>query len=469
MTTQYKTKNKARSAGQFRSLSTPPAGRVSFDPAKKFRKVCTWLRKHTSNLDYGYKWHGSPIHCNTNAETVAFLFRQRNWLGRITNEKFSQHFSGQDTFYFAGCRSGYTLVMLDIDCHKRGSIQGAKDLGESLCRFFPNLYTEISTNGNGVHGYILVEATGKTNSELKRLEKTLDMWLTFHPHDVEMIEVKGLAPTVTVINRRLDNYKAGTLAKVPREAVERFEELTATTTLTLAQLGQVINQVEADCSKPSTEPIVPVTKMQIISKSAVKSAKKKAVGSISGKHINVDRLENYEWFADQLLGNHEIKTTGKHKVTVMDVAICLIILRFCSKNMNVDGSLPTKRIKSLWDALYSCEDVPRPWNCRRYSAIRNWLSSLGVLEWTDETYRLGFGNDDKGQAAKWRINDALLAELDGIEEEKEKKETSFIVTLSPSPTFIRPREVWIETLQRQETLKLIEMSNQVLLLYEQAA
>lgn len=471
MTTRNKTRNKARPAGLSDSPSTPPVGRVPLlDPVKTFREVCTWLRKHTSHLDYGVKYRGSPIHCNTNVETMGFLTRQRKWLGRMTNEKFSTHFSNQGTFYFAGCSKGNTLVMLDIDCHKRGTLKGAKELGISLGRYFSNLYTEVSTNGNGVHGYILVEATRETNAELKRLAKSLDMWLTFHPHDVEMVEIKGQAPVVCIENRRLVNYKAGTLAKVPREAVARFDELSGTTFLTLAELRKVIGRIEADCSKPEVVPEVP-SKMHIVAQSpAIKGPRKPkaASGSISGKHINMDRLEKYEWFAEQLLGDQEIKTSDKHKVTITDVAICLAILRFCSKNMNIDESLPTERVKSFWDIIYQCGDAPRPWNCKRYAAIRNRLSSLGVLQWTDETYRMGWG-DEKGQAAKWRLNDAILAELERIEEDIEEEETSFIDTVSCSSSFLRPIQAWIDAPNRLESLKLIEMSNQVLLLYDQAA
>ena len=421
-----------------------PAGRVSLyeDPAKKHKRVCKWLRDHTSNLDYGTKWKGRVIHCNTNAEVMAFLTRQQKWLGRITNEKFSWHFSGQDTFYFAGCSSGYSLAMLDIDCHKRGTLQGAKALASSLHAYFPDLYTEVSTNGNGVHGYILVEAGNKTNDELKRLGKALDMWLTFHPHDVEMVEIKGLAPTVTIENRRLVNYKAGVLAKVPREAVERFDELTATTKLTLAEVGRVVARIEADCSRPSVhEPVIKVPgKMRIVSESSFNFPKpKKPVGSISGKCIDTERLADYEQFAARLPDSNQIKTTDKHKVTATDIAICTMIVEHCSRNMNIDGSLPTARIKAFWDCMYDCGDISRCWNAKRYAAIRNYFSSVKVIDWQDETYRLGYGND-KGQAAKWKFNDQFLAELEkiGVEREEEEEEGDILYRHSFSFTLLPP-------------------------------
>ena len=35
-----------------------------------------------------------------------------------------------------------------------------------------------------------------------------------------------------------------------------------------------------------------------------------------------------------------------------DLAIALSILKFCSRNLNSDGSMPTMRIKTIWDRLF---------------------------------------------------------------------------------------------------------------------
>ena len=37
----------------------------------------------------------------------------------------------------------------------------------------------------------------------------------------------------------------------------------------------------------------------------------------------------------------------------MDLAIALSILKFCSQNMNSDGTMPTKRIKMIWDRMFA--------------------------------------------------------------------------------------------------------------------
>ena len=48
--------------------------------------------------------------------------------------------------------------MLDIDCHRSGSLEGAKQFAAFLKQqYFPDLYYEVSTNGNGIHGFIIVD------------------------------------------------------------------------------------------------------------------------------------------------------------------------------------------------------------------------------------------------------------------------------------------------------------------------
>ena len=57
--------------------------------------------------------------------------------------------------------------------------------------------------------------------------------------------------------------------------------------------------------------------------------------------------------------------------------------------MNLDGSLPTARFKSLWEAMLEKGDIVRGWDYKRFAAMRNHLSSLGLLEWEDERYSPG--------------------------------------------------------------------------------
>src|SRR5580704_14505044 len=110
------------------------------------QSIYQWLQERTSSIDFGMKHEGHPIHCNTNRKVLE-AFSRRRWLTRMTRAKFDAHFSGEETFYFTGngrCRSSETLVNLDIDCHKSGTLTGAIAFAAHLrAHHLPNLYFEV--------------------------------------------------------------------------------------------------------------------------------------------------------------------------------------------------------------------------------------------------------------------------------------------------------------------------------------
>ena len=197
--------------------------------AKK-KSIYRWLRERTSSVDYGFKYNGHPIHCNPN-EKVLDAFNGGKWLSRMTNEKFNDHFSGEKTHYFTGNGSPKfpeTLLNIDIDCHKTGTLAGAIAFAEYLRdSLFPNLYFEASTNGNGVHGYIVIEKAdlGATilNELSRRLQQHLRQILSTTNFDVQDVEIKGTCPVLVWGDRKgqLQNYASGTLAQ-PGAATRAF-------------------------------------------------------------------------------------------------------------------------------------------------------------------------------------------------------------------------------------------------------
>jgi len=251
------------------------------------------------------------------------------------------------------------------------------------------------------------------------------------------VEIKGRCPVIVWGSRRGDvaNYKAGTLAKIPRNAL-RFEELKNTTKVTVAELRSLL-------LKPLPE-IVPIIKMEIVlcgrptiatapevdsSNSNVKASipKVRAVGSCSEKAITEQELQKlgglYLQVATTLLGTHPLKT-GRVVATVMDLAIFLMLLKWFNAHMNEDGSLPYARFKGLWDALYKAKDIDRAFDPKRFAILRNYVSSLGLLEWTDATYKQGHwerGVRVDGVACKWKASDVLMSMLH--EEQRQKKTT----------------------------------------------
>ena len=102
-------------------------------------------------------------------------------LSRLRNADMADHFAGRKTFYFtADGRSGVpeVLINIDIDCHGSGSLAGAIAFAEHLkATRFPNLYYEVSTNGNGVHGYIVVSKGDLGDEGFNAALSSLDRWL----------------------------------------------------------------------------------------------------------------------------------------------------------------------------------------------------------------------------------------------------------------------------------------------------
>jgi hypothetical protein len=389
-----------------------------------------WLRKFTSNLDFGTKYKNCPIHCNTNVETVNFLNGNKKFLDSMRNKDFSAHFNNEKTFYFTGNNRGAALVMIDIDCHESGSLNGAMSYAKAIRQFFPNLYYEASTNGKGGHAYFILEDQDKNS--LKRLATALNNYSK--PFDVEFVEIKGLAPVVTWKNR-IASYIAGTLAKIPRE-YKRFNEWEQTTRLDVVSLLDTIDKIEA------TLPVIPTI---------IKIPQK--YGSVIGKHIKLDMLPAYIQFSKSLTPQN-LKTSGRTIVTHECLAYGLYILEFLTTHMNPDGSMPHKRIETLWKKCYEAGDFKIQWDNKRWATIRNFLSSIGVIDWTDHTY-------SHNQAAKWQLNKTFIIELKEIKN-IEASFTGTRIIRTQNPTYTRP-EFGIPSMNRLQNLLILEQEVKLLM------
>jgi len=409
--------------------------------SRKIQTIFTWIRQRTSPFDYGVKaGAGRPVHCNTNDDVLMHFqaLQAGYWIRRLSkldNADMADHFAGEKTFYFAAdgrCSVFEVLVNLDIDCHHSGSLDGAVAFAEYLkAACFPNLYYEVSTNGNGVHGYIVVVkgdlGDEGLNSALGRLDRWLKHELSRGDWDVENVEVKGQAPVFTWGEHKyeLKTYKSGQLAKLPREALARSDELRGTTRITVDDLRRLRSP---SATGETPKPVVrkPRSRMDRI---AFGVNEEKQVGSISGRHFDSHELAklkgDYLEIATELLGETRLVATGRKVVTPEDLAIFLMLLRFFTNSMNVDGTLPTARWREMWLALYEAGDVERAWCHHRYAAMRDLLSRKDLLSWEDEAYVIGsevHGRHVPGTAAKWRASEGLMARLGGAERSSGCKE-----------------------------------------------
>ena len=63
-----------------------------------------------------------------------------------------------------------------------------------------------------------------------------------------------------------------------------------------------------------------------------------------------------------------LRTTGRAIVTAEDLGILLMEFRFFSHNMNQDGSLPTERFRTLWEAMLEKGDIDEGWDYKRHAS-----------------------------------------------------------------------------------------------------
>jgi hypothetical protein len=368
------------------------------------------LRQTTYPLLYGVK---TPIGPRPSSTKEKFVARYNNHIfkhtiRKLANYDYAAHFSGDQTFYFYGnpyWKAEKTLVMIDIDCHQRGALQGAQRFAEYLNERWPGLAFEVSTNGNGIHAYAFVAKYKRTVKEVKAALKNFDRYLKLlalgGEYDIENVEIKGLPPEIEYYKEGgIIEITYGSLAKLPRTLT--YEQLSATTTFLLDELASLeVTDDDILAIKRWIHPEKPASKVSL------------SVGSISGQLIpeeELDNLDRYESFARRLMDNKELATCRGYVATSWDMAILLVILKVLYNNRNPQGTMPTRRIEALWTVLYESGDIDRPWNHHRYKVMRDWLSEQGHLDWEDHRYSRGQGGE-KGVACKWSLTQEMYDSL----------------------------------------------------------
>jgi len=384
-----------------RPRGTPIARRRVFLPAVRRNdpsvEPAKWLRLLVNDLDWGSREFDDldqasvPKHCNTNAVIEAFLSRKPAYPQRLSLKLLKSHFDGHETLYFTGASGRYTLLMLDIDCHRSGTLAEALRFADYLkSRYFPDLYHEVSTNGNGVHGYVVIDKAGVDNADYNRAALDLGKWLrrvlASTAYDVETIECKGTAPVVRWGRSRghLREYVAGVLAKLPRDSA-RYAEWTRTTLLSVAQVRELMDGNPVEIGSDSTR------------LSSVNSSGSEATDWTQFKA----KIEGLMPLATRLVPLRT-KISEKYRTTVScgEVATFLALLSWFDEHPNKDESMPQKRFMAAWQQLYAQGVVDHQFNNRVFAWVRNLCSDKGLIEWVDKTCATG-------QACKWKASQEL--------------------------------------------------------------
>ena len=69
-----------------------------------------------------------------------------------------------------------------------------------------------------------------------------------------------------------------------------------------------------------------------------------------------------------------------------NVAIVSPIVKYCSQKRNADSTMPTRRIKVIWDRLFAEGEVDRAFDYHRWRVIRNLIEVQGGLEMEDRHF-----------------------------------------------------------------------------------
>ena len=254
-------------------------------PTKEERQAAKHLQSLINPLDWGSDedYYGVP-RANYSDVIEAVLSKQsKRYLKRISQRTIFYHSQNYQTIFFAGNHKQVTLQMVDIDCHKLGTHEGALKCASFLTtHYFPGMYFETSRGGVGINGYVIIDKQALSNQSYNKLTKELEKRLkevaAKEGFDISDIEIKGTCPIITW-NNRAPHYKAGTLARLPRDIVAFHQQ--GTTKLTARELIDLVATPVPD--------YIPQPKI------------KKVSGSKGGQCIDPAEIPKYDPFAEQLL------------------------------------------------------------------------------------------------------------------------------------------------------------------------
>lgn len=329
---------------------------------------------------------------------VRFGRKIRTW----TESRLDGHGTGDETLYYTS-HNDRGLITLDIDCHRVGDDLEALRFAQFLkARYFPTLQYEVSTSGNGVHAYIKVtwdqketdEATAKwLGKRFKRIQTWLNALVHEHGFELDGVEIKGPPTFVSErgdvifgqpcrLPRRIEN-----LARAPQHSIE---ELTA-----MARRDQTsIDQHREDLREEAV---------------ANPKERKMTRGSagVSFSVITASMVSDQMGVADMLTEDLGLTASCNKSLAIvpLDMAITLAITTELTRDMNDDGTMPTARIRAVWESAYRNGIVDRQFHASRFAAIRNALVDSGLIRMVDNRYSHEQSDgQSKGTAMKWSIN-----------------------------------------------------------------
>lgn len=366
---------------------------------RKYRTITGILRDTTHTRCHGSRmpWDERPRFCMS-AETYIHRYNT-NQLGHCSwNKKlWQQHLDKKRTLYFQGSVSDpFTMFSIDIDCKGGiGTKEGAAACAAHLSTKWPQIAWEVSTGGVGQHGYPFLARGGHSVEDINAAYKHFDAWLKqecqpfIDRGDISGIEIKGTLPVATFAKRKLIAYKFGVLCKMPRTITVDSLVKSLSTPLTVEEL----NALEIK-EQPVKEPAIRIT-----------TKKEGSLGGCFGADIEheVKALERV-WMSQT--DGEEIPTSQKYRTVSANegAAICRAVL-WCMENPNDQGTMPHARIMGVLKVWHGEGWIERTPCHHKVTAVRNWLSRNGNIDWIDNTYV--YSDNLSGKAMQWGLSSAF--------------------------------------------------------------
>lgn len=362
---------------------------------------------------------------------VRFGRRLEAW----TEKKLARHRVEIETYFYTS-RNERGLITFDIDCHRMGDVNEALEFAQFLkARYFPTLCFEQSTSGNGVHAYIKCtwdekesdEATAKWLSKrFKRVQTWLSALVHEHGFELDGVEIKG---TPTFVGDRGDVI-FGQPCRLPR----RIEDLANAPQLSIAELTAMARRDQALIDQHRED----------LREEAIANPRKRKVtrgsAGVSFNMLTASMVTDQMSTAGMLTEDLGLTTACNKPVAILplDMAIALAITTALTHDLNADGTMPTARIRAVWEVAYRNGIVDRQFHASRFSAIRNALVDNGIIRMVDNRYsHERTGGETKGIAMKWSVD---LLQVDIVQCLSVGLDFSSLQSPSPQPLAVMDLE-----------------------------
>lgn len=395
---------------------------------QEIRLKLRFLRKLIHPFVRGIKTlAGNPCHINFRDDLVDHFNHQphERKITFLTIRDYAGHCDGLRNYYYVSDRRAECLLaMIDIDVHKdRGSTAGARRVAEKIKERFSDFVYEPSTNGKGIHGYVLVKTGCRGWEEAWR---HLERWLqdVAAPYvqrgNISLIELKGKPPGFHYDGGRLVHINMGTLAKLPRVDISGTTILTTDQVLALPVEGQPKSQ-KLNCRLIASE------------RSGLIPAYKECTN-----------LRAYRSRAYAAMGH--MQRVRNRKVTWTHAAVLLGILDWCRKHPNLDGSIPVNRIKAIWTDLYLSGAIDVSHHSTIVAALLRAFTAMNYLDWQDVRYYYDGDGQTEGARKFSLIEERPVLRV--VEEREEDTSCNPLISFRGSPIIailVRKEVYWANT------------------------